>query len=208
MASARRVTSTFDLVSGALCLDFANTINSRLAPQHDYLIDYGDLLAWSERVGILSPDGVERLARLGAADQAEAIRVTGRARRLRESIYQLFSGLAAGEPPSERSSREIFRPFGSAMARATFAAEPDDRGKPRLSWAVEGTIGGVLDPIAYSAGELLLDADRPPVKECPGCGWLFLDKSRNASRRWCDMQTCGSRDKMRRYYRTRRTGPS
>jgi len=35
---------------------------------------------------------------------------------------------------------------------------------------------------------------------CAGCGWLFVDTSRAHARRWCSMNACGVRDKMRRYH--------
>jgi len=39
------------------------------------------------------------------------------------------------------------------------------------------------------------------VRQCRGdnCGWLFVDGSKNHSRRWCDMRDCGNRAKVRRH---------
>jgi predicted RNA-binding Zn ribbon-like protein len=88
------------------------------------------------------------------------------------------------------------------VARASL--EHKSRSGSALRWSWTEPRADVLHPIAYAAGHLLLAADHPPVKECPGCGWLFLDRSSNGSRRWCDMRTCGTRDKMRRFYRSRR----
>ena len=63
------------------------------------------------------------------------------------------------------------------------------------------------DAVALSAGRLLLTAaDMRRLKECPGCGWLFIDHTRAGNRRWCSMDTCGSRAKMRSYYRRKSTG--
>jgi predicted RNA-binding Zn ribbon-like protein len=47
---------------------------------------------------------------------------------------------------------------------------------------------------------LLTQGQLDRLGECPSCGWLFLDTSKNRRRRWCSMATCGSRDKARRYY--------
>jgi predicted RNA-binding Zn ribbon-like protein len=59
----------------------------------------------------------------------------------------------------------------------------------------------ILGPIAWPAISLLSTADFARVKQCPGddCGWLFLDQSKNNSRRWCDMATCGNRTKAERH---------
>src|SRR5919112_4603831 len=69
-------------------------------------------------------------------------------------------------------------------------------------WTGEGPpLGAPLWPIARSAAELLVSPWRERVRECPGehCGWLFLDLTKNGSRRWCEMEVCGSRAKMQRY---------
>ena len=42
------------------------------------------------------------------------------------------------------------------------------------------------------------------LKICPNCQWLFLDRSRNRSRAWCDMAVCGNRAKASRHYRRNR----
>jgi predicted RNA-binding Zn ribbon-like protein len=72
------------------------------------------------------------------------------------------------------------------------------------TWKVDQELDALLWPVIHSAGELLLSQDLVQVKECPGCGWLFLDTSKNRSRRWCSMSTCGARDKMRRYHKRQR----
>jgi predicted RNA-binding Zn ribbon-like protein len=71
----------------------------------------------------------------------------------------------------------------------------------QTTWKIDAALDAVLWPVIHSAGELLLSEELVHVKECPGCGWLFLDTSKNQSRRWCSMDTCGARDKMRRYHK-------
>ena len=53
----------------------------------------------------------------------------------------------------------------------------------------------------HDAWALLCDPDRPPVRVCEGngCGWLFLDQTRNGSRRWCSSGDCGRRERVRRH---------
>ena len=64
----------------------------------------------------------------------------------------------------------------------------------------------VLWPVVWSAVRLLSSPELASVRKCaaPGCGWLFVDGTKNGSRRWCSMSVCGNRDKVRRY--RRRTG--
>jgi predicted RNA-binding Zn ribbon-like protein len=73
-----------------------------------------------------------------------------------------------------------------------------------LAWrdADRTDLDRVLWEAAASAADLLTSPDLARVKTCPGagCAWLFLDRSRNGTRRWCDMSVCGNRAKARRHY--------
>jgi predicted RNA-binding Zn ribbon-like protein len=202
MSEPARRLSELALVGGDLSLDFANSINSRIAPVHDYLASDG-LLPWAEQAGIVSRESTQAIEEPAALDRSVADRALRVAHGLREAIYATFSAIAAGAPTPPSAANRVLRAYGRAVAHGALADGPDG---PMLQWSLASKPTAVLDPIAFAAGELLLARDRPPIKECPGCGWLFLDKSRNGSRRWCDMQVCGSRDKMRRYHRSRRSG--
>jgi predicted RNA-binding Zn ribbon-like protein len=62
-------------------------------------------------------------------------------------------------------------------------------------------------PVAASAGDLFSGpgADHLGVCDNPGCGWLYLDTTRNHSRRWCSMELCGNAAKSRRHAARSRT---
>jgi predicted RNA-binding Zn ribbon-like protein len=67
----------------------------------------------------------------------------------------------------------------------------------------EEALDSLIWPVALSTAELLISEDRERVGQCAddrGCGWLFLDTSKNRSRRWCDINDCGNRAKQRRHY--------
>jgi predicted RNA-binding Zn ribbon-like protein len=200
---ARRL-ADLDFVGGNLSLDFANSINSRIAPVHDYLA-FDGVLAWAELAGVVSVRDARIIKERAASDRSAAEGALRSAHDLREAIYATFSAIAASSPPPSSAARRVLRAYGRAVTRGMLARGPNG---PRLQWSVASNPAAVLDQIAFAAGELLLSHDRPPINECPGCGWLFLDRSRNGSRRWCDMQVCGSRDKMRRYHRSRRSMPA
>ena len=199
MPTRRRTIADLELVGGNVALDFANTINSRKAPKRDYVATYVDVVVWAERAGVLSRGAGRALRSRASKDGAD--RAFGRALLMRETIYRTFSAIAAGRRPSALEIRKLLGAYGQAVARASLDMKA---GGSALRWSWTEPRADVLLPIAYAAGHLLLVADHPPVKECPGCGWLFLDRSSNGSRRWCDMQSCGTRDKMRRFYRSHR----
>ena len=188
-----------NLVGGALCLDFVNTVDARHAPgRREYLDSYPALLAWSRRAGIIDAARDERLREAAASDPAEADRVLGRAVRLREALYPILSQATRRQPPDLDS---LHGELAGAMAHFRVTWSPHG-----FTWGWEDTRPGldrVLWPVAWSAADLLVRGPLERIRECPGdgnCGWLFLDLSKNASRRWCEMRSCGNRAKARRHY--------
>ncbi len=202
----------FDLGVGIPCLDFANTVDWHAGPQPaDRLRDYGDLLAWGEAAGLLSAGRRGDLARAAAADPAAAAAAFGRAVALREAIYRIFAALAAGQPASSESEdlAILNDALGPALAHLQIAP-----GAAGFTWAWRAgpaDLDQVAWPVARSAGELLASDQLDRVRQCEddrGCGYLFVDTSRNRSRRWCSMETCGNRAKARRHYRrSKKEGP-
>ena len=193
-----RTLQTLEIVGGALCLDFVNTINSRLMPEHDYLANYSDLVAWANKVEILSPTQKNLLLRRAKQHVADSEKSLLAARALRDLLYRLFSNAAKGFEPTRNDMISFVRSYGESITHGQLIK----KGKSYITtWKVEETFDAFLWPIVHSAGELLLSDDLGQVNECPGCGWLFLDTSKNQSRRWCSMNTCGARDKMRRYHK-------
>src|SRR5262249_55026221 len=200
-----------NLIGDVLCLDFVNTVDPRHAPgRREYLYDYAALVAWGGHAGAIEAGQGERLREAAAGDPPEAGRVLGRAIRLREAPYPRFSRAAQGQPPGPDD-------LGVLQAEPT-------RALPHLqvTWSPAGfareweqdssALDQVLWPVAWSAAELLTHGPLDRIRECPGqgnCGWLFLDLSKNSSRRWCDMRVCGNRAKARRHYaRARAESPA
>jgi predicted RNA-binding Zn ribbon-like protein len=134
------------------------------------------------------------------------VEALGEALTLREALYRIFSARAAGLPAPAGDLRTANRAVGRAMAKAGLVTSASGR----FQWAWPGSAPG-LDRvtwwIARSAAELLTSRQLAAVRECAGydCGWLFLDVTKNRSRRWCDMTTCGNRAKGRRHYERRRS---
>ncbi|GIH10859.1 hypothetical protein Rhe02_89260 [Rhizocola hellebori] len=197
-----RSISTLELAGNVLCLDFANTVNSRLHPVHDYLSSYDDLLDWFGHASSIPPQTIDHLRPL--AGTAPADDAVAQAHRLREAIYGVFSAMTQDGAMPEGALDVLTAAFRSSMAHAVITGR-----QPKtydLTWAMPAPPDPAfpLWAVSQSAGELLLSEQLERVGECPGCGWLFLDTSRNGGRRWCSMATCGSRDKMARYHRQQR----
>ena len=202
MSEFVRTLETLELVGGALCLDFANTVNSRVDTEYDYLTQYPDLVGWASKVGLLSPALTGQIQKRAKQDEQKANETLEKARRMRELIYRLFSNAASGSEPDKEDKEMFVRVYGEAVSHGQLSKKDTHY---RTTWKLDESFAALLWPIVHSAGELLLSEELAHVKECPSCGWLFLDTSKNQSRRWCSMNTCGARDKMRRYHKRQRT---
>jgi len=197
MSEPKRTLETLELVGGALCLDFANTINSRREPEHDYLITYSDLVDWAEKVEILSGQQVKGLKQRGTQDAKKAEKALEKGRTAREILYRVFSATANKSKLKEENLTALTHLYEEAIANGQHVKVENHY---EITWKADETFDALLWRIISSAENLLLSEELSRVKECPNCGWLFLDTSKNQSRRWCSMNTCGARDKMRRYH--------
>jgi predicted RNA-binding Zn ribbon-like protein len=204
MSDASRRITDLKRIGGALCLDFANTTGWRPEPgDEERLRDYEDLVVWAERGGILTSIESRGLRRLGAADADKASAVHLRAVALREAVYRIFSAVADGAPVGADDVALLNREVNATLRHLRLAPLGDGFA---WAWPREGSLELPLWEVARSAAELLVSPDLARVRECSGerCDWLFLDKSKNRSRRWCDMANCGNRAKAKRNYARRK----
>jgi predicted RNA-binding Zn ribbon-like protein len=194
-----------NLIGGRLSLEFVNTVDT-----HDTLIDdkltaYPDLVWWALRVGMLDEAAAAPLFARAAAELAAAAAVLTRALELRESAYRLFVAGRAGEAADDADLAVLNGELSRALRWLRVRAEGGE-----LAWGWEDAeeLDRVLWPMARDAAELLVSGDLRRVGKCCGenCDWLYLDTSRNGSRRWCSMGSCGNRAKARRHYHRARGG--
>jgi predicted RNA-binding Zn ribbon-like protein len=193
----------FDLSGGAPCLDFANTVSWRKAPQqlNDHLRNYGDLVAFAEQSTMLSAQQAGRLRAQARSRGSAAQRTWQKAIAYRETLYHTFTALAGGKLPAPNDLQKVNDFAVDALGHRRLG-RADGRYRWEWQWN-EDPLGSILWPVAQSAADLLIAPELTEVRMCeaPDCAWLFLDHSRNRSRRWCDMKVCGNRQKARRHYR-------
>ena len=193
-------TPTFDLSGGALCLDFANTWSDRGRPETDHLLAYADLLAFALQTELLSAGEADRLSGRAHREPQAAAAALALSRDLRETLYRSFSALAADRAPEAADLERLNAALPEALSRLRL----ERRGEELVwAWAApDDPLETPLWPVLRSAAELLTAEERRRIRECAGsaCTWLFLDRSRNRSRRWCSMETCGNRAKAHRHY--------
>lgn len=194
-----------DIVGGEPCLDLVNTgAGRRVGPFREKLQAYGDLVTWAERTSGLDPQVGAELRRQAAGDAARAERVLSDARALREAIYRVFTAESRGESVTPADLATISDAAGRAAVHRRLIATADGFD---YEWVESDSLERPLWPAATSAAELATMGDLTRVKECASenCNWLFIDESRNRSRRWCDMKDCGNRAKARRFRQRNRS---
>ena len=202
---------TADLVGGALCLDFANTVPTYLASEDsfvDHLSDYASLLAWCAQANLLDAATLARLRLAATRRPADAERVVREAHTLRLAIYEAFAAAANAQPADERTLATLSRFHAAAAPHERLvhrANDNDDAYFLQQDSDAPDALDAMLWPIARSAIDLLLSGRHTRVRVCEAaaqesCTWLFVDESKNHSRRWCSMRDCGNRAKVRRHY--------
>ncbi len=186
------------LIGGALCLDFANTINGHNREiNHEYIHDYSDLVRWCAHAGSLSNENMESLLEIGQEHPRKAKAIYEDALYLRELIFRVFQAVVIGY----QASRQDLARLGSLWKEGQL--------NTRLVQTINGFSLSSVDadvmrqpifPISASAINLLTSMDIQRIKSCAGdhCDWLFIDNSRNHLRRWCSMDECGNQAKMKR----------
>lgn len=193
--------SNLKLVGGRLCLDFVNTVSCRNSDYpRDALGTYEHLASWSQHARILTKSEAKDLVAEASAHPVEARRVVERAVATREALYRIFCAIIHKRRPEAMSVNVLNREMTVAMAHLHLKP-----GASASSWTYafeDHDIDRMLWFVVDSAGELLTSDKLDRLCECPGenCGWLFLDLSRNRSRKWCSMKDCGNIVKARRYY--------
>jgi predicted RNA-binding Zn ribbon-like protein len=175
-------------VGGHLALDFVNTdVFSGGDPATDILCSADEFRAWLSFIGSAG----EMTERSPGSEHS----LLDDAVALRAALRSIFETLASGG----RVDAEPLAVLRDAYAEAMREATPiiDAR---RLIWHRDGTAArDALGDIARGAVDLLRAGSAERIKACPGCGFVFLDTTKNGSRRWCAMEDCGTQEKMRRY---------
>jgi predicted RNA-binding Zn ribbon-like protein len=197
----RRRRPQFDLVAGALCLDFVNTLDDRFtsAPK-ELLKTYVDLARFGEDTGILSHAEADRLLTRGRTSSQDAQQALAAAIELREAMYAVFWAIV-NKKPAPQTQLMLLNQFVQGAAQHAQLVESNRR----FEWKFDEALNfdAPLWPIARSAADLLASDRLALVRPCAArnCLWLFLDTSKNHRRRWCDMAKCGNRAKFQRFYK-------
>jgi predicted RNA-binding Zn ribbon-like protein len=186
-----------DLCGGHPALDFVNTLGGlREGPWDDeWLLDYRHLATWSRHAELLAEPSVDRLLERATARPDEADHALRDAITLREALYRIFAANVRYEPAAAEDLATVATTYREALANARLVPQ---RERADWAWDAGEDLRRPLWPIAHAAVDLLRSERLGRLRQCGHCRWLFLDASKNRSRRWCSMAHCGTDAKVRR----------
>jgi predicted RNA-binding Zn ribbon-like protein len=191
------------LVAGNIALDFANTVDEHSENKsYDYLFPgYGSLIGWSLHAGLLDATQAARNMRLAKREPREAVAVRRRAVALREAIFHVLR-------PGDASPDDlaVLNAEWQSAAANRMLTQPGPDALPDWSWNEEPALDSVLWPVTLAALDLVTSEKRVRIRMCesPTCEWLFLDTTKNGSRRFCRSQGCGNRVRVQRFREAKR----
>lgn len=180
-------------------LDFVNTVHAWDGdePGDEYLRGYDEVLQWHRMAGLIGPVGTRALKQGSGRARAAAHR---RVIELRDTLHRILRAVAAGQPLPQ-DALDVLN--GVIRETARWRRLTGENGRIACVWDFRGAPPrAILGPVAWQAAELLERGPLNRVKQCPdaaGCGWLFIDTSKNRSRTWCSMKTCGNAAKVKRF---------
>ncbi|MFH8397236.1 CGNR zinc finger domain-containing protein [Streptomyces anulatus] len=194
--------SSFRFDPGALCLELLPTGGPGSLAYFEVLHEPADLVRWAEESRL--PDGLGPGGGPGSGSRGgpgpgpgPALVVSegevADARDLRDALWRLTEGHVEGALPGP----DDLATLNDAAGRPPLAARLTVGGD--REWAPGGTGAGLLSTVARDAVELFTGAFAHRIRTCgaQGCRLLFVDTSRPGKRRWCSMERCGNRHKVR-----------
>jgi predicted RNA-binding Zn ribbon-like protein len=193
-----RSLKTLPLDGGTLPFDFINTVYAWKGENlHEYLISYEEFLKWCAKVKMLPVTLLTKLEKFASKHPLKKEQAFAQIKDARQLLYHFFSGVA-----SSGIEHSLLKQYNTLLSVALEHFEWQTV-KRNLHFILKKDDTDLLLPlwvIINSSHQLLLEMDFGRIKECSRCGWIFLDETKNNSRRWCNPSTCGSVEKMNRYY--------
>ena len=197
-------------VGGDPSLDLVNTVDwATRGAVDERLVDYERLTRWSEAAGMLDAATATRLRRRAALHPAEAREAHAEALRLRAALRTLVVHAAAASQAETAGARPTAHAVRAALdaLNATLGAGLRELrlrvadGAFTLAWPdADAPLVLPLWRVARAGAALLTSEEAARLRVCgaPECGWVYVDRSRNGFRRWCQMESCGTQEKSRR----------
>jgi predicted RNA-binding Zn ribbon-like protein len=195
----------FEYIGGDVSTDFTNTKSGRTEGSgHEHVQTYADIVEFTRLAGVLKAGEARRLIAEAQRRPERAAQIHRRAVALREAAFRAFERVIQGRDPSHEDLQLISAEAAEALGHRQMVKTSDEF---VWAWPASDDLSRPLWPIARSVSDVLTSAeDRSRLRECSddACAWLFIDRTKNQSRRWCDVNTCGSRNRVREFRERRK----
>jgi predicted RNA-binding Zn ribbon-like protein len=190
----------FSFVAERLWLDFVNTDDVRRGERLDRLRDFDALLEWLEAARVLDSERAGGVRRRATQQPAGASAALADARRIRSALRVLAERGQVSRDSLEQAVGEINRILGRSAGTRRLEIQGDGR-CARTFIPVGDAFAALVIPVVESAVDSLVTDELLRVRRCadPRCTRVSFDTTRNGTRRWCDMGSCGNRAKAARH---------
>lgn len=187
-------------IGGRLWLDFVNTDDARRGLRVDTIADFEAFVQWLAAAQVVDGERAALLRRRALEQPSGAAAALVETRRVRAMLRQLAEHGRGDAGARARASavEEINRILGRSVG--TRRVEEREGGYVRSFAPVGDAFGGLVIPIVESAVDSLVRDEWTRIRNCADrrCPRWFADDTKNHTRRWCDMKTCGNRAKAAR----------
>ena len=195
----------FELTGGHPALDLVNTLDWRFRESgpEEFLQDFGDVVRFAEQTGLMDASEIRKLLR--GVPESNAEKVVKGVRELREAAAEVLYAAVDGKQPSAAAVKRLELCFADAEEQRELRWDGE-----KLTWMLRQASSLPELPLwllSLSTAAFMTSERMRLLRECgnPECRWLFVDSSKNHTRRWCDMKICGNRMKARRFKAQMRT---
>ena len=199
-----RTIDTLTVESSALCCNFVNTVYAwRGVNLNEYLKTYDDFIAWCRKLDVCDPSYLDELSEQAKLHPQKATNALHEIKKVRQLLYNFISAIAAGEQETYKALLNELNPLLMKSLNKQQIVFKNEAFQPEFQLDATA-LDSPLHVVLKSLYDVLIQADLSRIKECPKCGWVFLDETKNGRRRWCSPTECGTQDKMLRYNQKKR----
>ncbi|MEH6445824.1 MAG: CGNR zinc finger domain-containing protein [Oceanospirillaceae bacterium] len=178
---------TFYFVANNLAIDFVNTTIQKQQAAYELINNPAEFLFWAADAG----------AKLQANQPAFEMQAIYHLRRALKTLFEAkMQNITFPEPDLAILNQHL---INAPVQQKLLLVAQEMLLQPVNS---QLSIAGFLGEIAHQAAQVLISANKQPIKSCASekCILMFLDTSRSKKRRWCSMDLCGNRAKAAAFY--------
>lgn len=191
--NAGNYNGTYKLIGEELSLDFINTVSwPRMEGEHDWLDQPANFIAWALATRIINPATAGLVVKRSHTKLMKEMRVV---HTTRTALDKVLRPLSYNKRPDQEAIKKL-----DELVHKSYRLRHINPKNVEWAWDNPVSLVDILAPVIWNAASILTGIEHSRIRHCPACKWLFYDATRNRSRKWCDMDDCGSRDKALRYY--------